>query len=111
MRIGYSLLALLLLSSCTALLVGGGAAGGYSQGKDERDSGVVASDSAIASSIKGKYAADAVVREFDIDVRSYEGTVTLTGRVATVGARDRAGSIAKSAEGVANVNNQLVVNK
>jgi hyperosmotically inducible protein len=109
MRFGVTLLSLLLLSGCTALVVGGTPAGGYSQGKDGRDSEVQAADSAITSSIKGKYAADAAVREFDIGIRTYEGTVTLTGRVATVVARDRAGSIAKSTKDVLNVNNQIVV--
>jgi osmotically-inducible protein OsmY len=42
-------------------------------------------------------------------VRTYEGTVTLTGTVGSFVARDQAGRIAKQTSGVKNVNNQIVV--
>jgi len=109
MRIGITLLALVLLSGCTALVIGGAAVGGYQLGKDERAPSVVASDSAITTKIKSKYVADSTVSVFGIGVRTYEGTVTLTGTVSSFVARDQAGSIAKSTNGVAVVNNQIVV--
>jgi hyperosmotically inducible protein len=109
MRFGITLLALCLLSGCTALVVGGAAAGAYQLGKDEREPSVVASDSAITSKIKGKYVADSVVSVFNIGVRTYEATVTLTGTVGSYVARDQAGRIAKSTGGVLVVNNQIVV--
>jgi len=104
-----TVLALFLMSGCTALVVGGAAVGGYQLGKDEREPGVVASDSTITTKIKGKYAADSVVSVFVIGVRTYEGTVTLTGTVGSFIARDQAGRIAKDTKGVAMVNNQIVV--
>ena len=109
MRFGFTLLALFLLSGCTALVVGGAAVGGYQLGKDERAPSVVASDSAITTKIKGKYIADSNVSVFNIGVRTYAGTVTLTGTVGSFVARDQAGSIAKGTKGVIAVNNQIVV--
>jgi len=109
MRLGLTLLALMLLSGCTALVVGGAAAGAYQLGKDEREPAVVASDSAITTKIKGKYVADSVVSVFNIGVRTYEGTVTLTGTVGSFVARDQAGRVAKETGGVLIVNNQIVV--
>jgi len=109
MRFGLALLAFMLLSGCTALIVGGAAVGGYQLGKDEREPAVVASDSAITTKIKGKYVADSVVSVFNIGVRTYEGTVTLTGTVGSFVARDQAGRIAKDTGGVLVVNNQIVV--
>lgn len=109
MRLGLTLLALILLSGCTALVVGGAAAGAYQLGKDEREPAVVASDSAITTKIMGKYVADSVVSVFNIGVRTYEGTVTLTGTVGSFVARDQAGRLASDTGSVRNVNNQIVV--
>jgi hyperosmotically inducible protein len=105
MRFGLALLALMLLSACTALVVGGAGTGAY----QTREGAVVASDSAITTKINGRYAADPVVSVFNIDVRTYKGTVTLTGAVGSFAARDQAGKIAKDTEGVSIVNNQIVV--
>ena len=109
MRFGIILLALFLMSGCTALVVGGAAVGGYQLGKDEREPAVVASDSAITTKIKGKYIVDSVVSVFNIGVRTYEGTVTLTGTVSSFVARDQAAVLAKDTKGVVIVNNQIVV--
>lgn len=109
MRLGLTLLALMVLSGCTALVVGGAAVGGYQLGKDERAPSVVASDSAITTKIKGKYVADSAVSVFNIGVRTYAGTVTLTGTVGSFVIRDQAGRIAKDTRGVVVVNNQIVV--
>ena len=109
MRIFIVVACFLMLSGCTALMVGGAAVGGYQLGKDERSAGVVASDSAITTKIKGKYAADSVVSVFGIGVRTYEGTVTLTGTVGSYIARDQAETIAKGTKGVKAVNNLVEV--
>jgi len=109
MRFRLAVLAFILLSGCTALVVGGTGAGGYQSGKDERAPAVVTSDAAISAKIDGQFSADSVVSEFDIGVRIYVGTVTLTGTVGNVAARDQAGRIAKDTSGVVMVNNQIVV--
>ncbi len=109
MRIGLILLLSLSLAGCTALMVGGAAAVGYQVGKDERTASVVASDSAITTKIKGKYVGDSVVSVFNIGVRTYEGTVTLSGTVGSIAARDRAVSLARATDGVRAVNNQIII--
>jgi len=109
MRIAIAVVMMFLLSGCTALLVGGAAVGGYQLGKDEREPSVVASDSAITTKIKSKYVADSIVSAFNVGVRTYEGTVTLTGTVSSYVARDQAVRLAKETKGVALVNMQMVV--
>jgi len=109
MRFGLALLAFILVSGCSALVVGGSGAGGYQAAQDERTPATQTSDSAISAKINGHYGADSVVNEFSIGVRTYEGTVTLTGTLGNFAARDRAGRIAKDTVGVVIVNNQIVV--
>ena len=111
MRYIVILLSFLGLCGCTALVVGGAAVGGYHIGKDERPAGVIASDSGITSQIKAKYVADSIVSVFNISVRTYEGTVTLSGTVDRHVARDQAIDLAKSVSGVKTVTNQIVVEK
>ena len=108
MRFGISLLALFLISGCTARDIGGGAGGGQAS-KNERESMVVASDSAITRMITGQFATNTTVRVFKIGVRTYKSTVTLSGTVDNYVARDQAGYIAKSTNGVVAVNNLIVV--
>ncbi|MEJ2258046.1 MAG: BON domain-containing protein [Woeseiaceae bacterium] len=100
---------LFVLSGCTALAIGGAGVVGYQLGKDERPPNVVASDSAITSKIKGKFVADDVVSVFDIGVRTYEATVTLSGAVGSYNARRRAESLARETGGVRAVNNQITI--
>lgn len=109
MRVFAVLLSVLMLCGCAGLMVGGGSAGGYQHGKDERPPSVVASDAAITTKIKGKYAADSIVSVFDIGVRTWQGTVTLSGTVGSFVAREQAESIAKGTGGVRAVNNHIVV--
>ena len=99
------------LSGCTALVVGGAATAAYQVGKDERAPEVIASDSAITTKIKSKYAVDSVVSVFGIGVRTYEGEVTLSGTVSSDVARDVAVTLAKDTGGVKSVANQIVVKK
>ena len=109
MRIGMVLLSFILLSGCTALVMGSSESGSYQTSKDEREPAVSRSDSAISASIKGFFGEDPVVNKFNIGVRTYNGTVTITGTVDNSAARDQAGKIAKNADGVVIVNNQIVV--
>ncbi len=99
------------LSGCTALLVGGSATTGYQTGKNERGPEVIASDTAITTRIKSKYAADSVVSGFGIGVRTYEGEVTLSGTVSSDVARDVAVTLAKDTGGVTSVANHIAVKK
>jgi hyperosmotically inducible protein len=98
------LVSILALGGCTAVVVGG-----TGTSSSERSASVVASDSAITTKIKGKLAADDIVSIFVIGVRTYKGTVTLSGSVGTIVARDRAERIARETSGVKMVNNQIVL--
>jgi len=100
---------MLVLSGCTALAIGGAGVAGYQLGKDERPPSVVTSDSAITAKIKGKYVADDVVSVFNIGVRTYEATVTLSGTVGSILARERAETLARETSGVKAVNNQIII--
>ena len=109
MRITVVFLSILALAGCTALVVGGGAGGSYPQGKDERSQAVVNSDAAISGDIRQKLVSDPVVSDFRVGVRTYKGTVTLSGAVGSYVARERALDLAKGTTGVITVNNQIVV--
>ena len=103
------LLCLAALSGCTALVVGGAGVVGYQLGKDERPPAVVTSVSAITTKIKSKYAADDIVSVFNVSVRTYEGTVTLSGTVGSILARERAETLARETNDVKAVNNQITI--
>ena len=108
MRLLMTVLALSMLTSCTALVVGG-SSGGYQSSGDQRDQSTITADSALTVKIRNNFAADSVLSRFSIGIRSYSGTVTLTGSVNDYVARDRAGKIAKETAGVVAVNNQVLV--
>jgi hyperosmotically inducible periplasmic protein len=67
------------------------------------------SDSAITSVVEASLAANEQVKARQVDVRTLEGVVYLTGVVDTVEARREAGRVAWRAEGVRGVNNDLTV--
>ncbi len=109
MRLSLIFLSLLVFTGCTALVVGGAADGSYDRAKNERSSSVVAADAAITTRIEARYVADSVVSAFAIHVRTYKGTVFLSGRVGSFVARDRAAELARETAGVTAVNNQIVI--
>ena len=109
LRLLTALVGVVLATGCTSMLVGGDTSGGYRVDKDERQAGVVASDAAVTTKIKGKYAADPVVSVFEIGVRTWSGTVTLTGAVSSIRARETAAAIARDTDGVRAVNNLIEI--
>jgi len=108
-RVFPLLMLAVITAGCAAAMVGGTAVGVYQVSKDEREAGVVASDASITTAIKSRFAADPVVSVFEIGVRSWEGTVTLTGAVGSFRARDTAAEIAAGTNGVKAVNNLIEV--
>lgn len=104
MRTITLLMSVLLLGACTAMMVGGNP-----PGQPSRSPSVVAADSAITTRIRSQYVRDPTVSVFDIGVRTWDGTVILSGAVDSFGARDKAESIAKGTGGVRAVNNHIVV--
>jgi hypothetical protein len=68
-----------------------------------------ANDAAIVSNLNGKILADPDLKFLQINVNSYEGNVTLTGRVPSEAAQSKLMNLAKSIEGVKSVTPNLVV--
>ena len=66
-------------------------------------------DAAITTALKGKYVLDDELKAHDINVDTVNGVVTLTGAAPSQAAIDRATSIAKTVDGVKDVQNQLTV--
>lgn len=66
-------------------------------------------DATITTKIKAKIAGDSFVNTFNIDVDTQNGVVTLSGRVATAEAREKAESLARETKGVKGVHNDLKV--
>jgi hyperosmotically inducible protein len=106
MRISFILVAALLLTGCSAFAVGG-SSGSYPQGSSGRSADVVSSDNAITAAIKAEFGADSLVKGFNVGVRTYKGTVTLSGSVDSLAARDQAVRLARATSGVVAVNNQI----
>lgn len=75
----------------------------------ERSAGQVVDDMSIAVRTKAALAKDPVTDAVDIDIEVDHDEVQLNGFVDSAAARDRAGEIAASIEGVASVANNLEV--
>lgn len=61
------------------------------------------SDKGITTTMKTKMAADTIVRAYDVNVKTKNGVVTLSGDVDTSVARDEAVKIARNTKGVHDV--------
>jgi hyperosmotically inducible protein len=66
-------------------------------------------DSVITTKVKALLAEDDLLKSFKISVKTYQGTVHLSGLVASQNAVDKAGQIAWSVKGVTSVRNDLLV--
>ncbi|MEM8816209.1 MAG: BON domain-containing protein [Pseudomonadota bacterium] len=116
-----SLLALgLLLSACSSMMLSGGggsvgvggSSGGVSAGGSSGSkpgASEETSDSDISAEIKNRYRREPQIDVFDVNIRTVDGTVTLSGRVDSYEARDQAYRLARQTEGVRAVVNQIRV--
>jgi hypothetical protein len=76
----------------------------------EREStGEYVDDSVITTKVKSLLAADDFLKSFKISVKTYKGTVQLSGFVNSQQAVDKADEIALSVKGVKSVKNDLIV--
>jgi hyperosmotically inducible protein len=71
--------------------------------------GCAQTDPGVTTAVKSKLAADDVVKAYRIDVDTKDHVVTLSGKVDTPEAHERAVQIAKNTNGVTNVVDQLIV--
>ena len=66
-------------------------------------------DSVITTKVKALLAKDSVLKAFEISVKTYKGTVQLSGFVNSKETAHKAGEIARSVKGVRSVRNNLIV--
>jgi hyperosmotically inducible protein len=71
--------------------------------------GCAKTDSGVTVKVKGKLASDDTVKATQIDVTTRDHVVTLTGTVNSEAERERAIELARSVEGVRDVQNMIVV--
>jgi len=77
--------------------------------KTDRTVGEAIDDASITASIKTSLLADELIQGFDINVDTTDGRVSLKGGTDSQAAKARAGDIARTADRVIAVDNQLVV--
>jgi osmotically-inducible protein OsmY len=77
--------------------------------RTHESAGAYIDDSVITTKIKAQIAADDFLKSFQVSVKTYQGTVQLSGFVNSQQAVDKAGEIAKSVDGVKSVKNDLIV--
>jgi osmotically-inducible protein OsmY len=75
----------------------------------QSSTGEVVDDSVITTKIKSMLAADEFLKSFQISVETRKGIVELSGFVDSQKAKDKAGQVARSVEGVKSVVNALIV--
>lgn len=74
----------------------------------ERSTGEVIDDSTITAKVKSELLAEKDVNSFDIKVKTFNGTVQLSGFVDSQWQIDKAVQIAASVKGVQHVTNNLI---
>ena len=74
-----------------------------------RTAGEVVDDATISTKVKGALLNDENISGFAISVKTFEGEVTLTGAVDNERQRRRAGDLARSVDGVRQVNNLIKI--
>ena len=92
------------LLSCGALFVAGCA---HHDGHERTGSEVI-DDSAITTKVKSALLAEKDVNSFDIKVKTFEGTVQLSGFVDSQWQIDKAVAVASAVNGVRKVTNDLI---
>ena len=93
------------LATCAALVITSGCAGDrYHQSTGEH-----IDDKATSSRVKGTLSDDAQYKYPMVEVKTFKGTVQLSGFVNTRDQKSRAGDLAKKVQGVRNVENNITV--
>lgn len=96
------LLAAAMLSG-SAILLAGCASDGH-----QRTGGEVVDDASVTTKVRAALLAEKDVNSFDISIKTYEGTVQLSGFVDSQWQIDKAVQIAAATDGVRHVKNDLV---
>jgi hyperosmotically inducible protein len=107
MRLLIIMLTAFLLSACASAV-----SSGYGQGGRDtsgRSYTEARADNLITTEVTDALVRDRKVSALDINVRTFDGVVTLTGRVPSAAMAHRAEEIAAAAAGVKRVDNRLQV--
>ena len=94
-----------LLSATAALALYSGCAGSPTR----KSTGEFFDDAGLTAKVKTAFAKDPGVKAIDVKVDTFKGTVQLNGFVDTAEEKARAEQIARSIQGVANVQNNLTI--
>jgi osmotically-inducible protein OsmY len=78
-------------------------------GKSIRDTGVIADDQTVTMRVKTAFINDPAVGVARIDVQTFKGVVTLSGRVKSKDEEARAISLARTIKGVTEVKSTLLI--
>lgn len=95
--------------STAALFLTGCQSTPFSNRTDERAEGQIANDNRITSQVKSGLAQEPVYKFNDVGVKTFAGTVQLSGFVNTDQQKARAGQIAQNVPGVQRVDNNLSI--
>ena len=104
------------LTACTTTgwvvggLVGAGAAAYYVK-NDERTAGQIADDFGISTAITADFVENNEIKALDIRVNTYQGTVTLYGKVPNEATEKKAMLMAADVKGVKKVISKLKIQK
>ena len=82
---------------------------GCSTTQSHESSGQYVDDSIITSKVKAAIVDDMTLKGFEINVKTYQGVVQLSGFVDSADKVRKAGEIARGVKGVSEVKNDLIV--
>jgi hyperosmotically inducible periplasmic protein len=94
-----SMLGIALLAGCST----------WQRGDSERTAGRIVDDRKITSNVKSRLNDEPVYKFSDVDVRTFQGVVQLSGFVRSEDQKERAGQLAQQTPGVARVVNSIVL--
>lgn len=81
----------------------------FERGDSERSAGRVVDDKRVTAQIKDELARESVYKFDDVDVKTFDGVVQLSGFVNTEDQKQRAGTIAQNTPGVARIVNAITL--
>jgi osmotically-inducible protein OsmY len=82
---------------------------GCASTKTHESAGEYVDDSVITTKVKAAIVDDQALKGFQINVKTYQGVVQLSGFVNSAQAASKAGQVARGVKGVTEVKNDLIV--
>ena len=90
-------------------VISAGLTTGCAVARDQQTVGAFVDDAAITTAVKAKFVEDKTVAASSISVETLNGTVQLSGFAKSDAEKSQAGNLARSAKGVRDVRNNIVV--